>query len=202
MKHIALIFLIFGNIIATAVAFAATSLQRSNRCNRAFMDLQSPLDDEFPEHFVEATKLLENGKAQFSTLKQDTNEQFRILKEDTDEQFRILKQDTDAQFGMLKQSFRQNMSILCRTMTPKESFVYRLRSQLARSVDIRLVPTGSRSDKKNGIDSYWVISYSSCQIEVDCKKFVNDDERYTVNWNCDHRTRDYFACMRVLFQTK
>jgi hypothetical protein len=107
------------------------------------------------------------------------------LLDDHAAKFRIFQEETSAQLKNMKQLLRKNVSTRCRTtMTPKESFEYRLQSELAVSADIPWYLLGKDGDIETDRGYLYVIGTNApFQFEDDFMEFVQDDNRYTVDWD-------------------
>jgi hypothetical protein len=92
-----------------------------------------------------------------------------------------LLDDTTAKLKTMKESFRQKANTLCHTMTPKESFEFRLRSERVVGPGLSWDPGEEEEESEKGYDYtiYFGTNYWLCG---DFMQFVEDDDRYTVEW--------------------
>jgi hypothetical protein len=82
----------------------------------------------------------------------------------------------------VKEAFRQKANTLCRrTMTPKESFEFRLRSEQFVRPGLSWNPLEEEEESEEGYNC--TISFGHCyELERDFMQFLEGDDRYTVDY--------------------
>jgi hypothetical protein len=75
--------------------------------------------------------------------------------------------------------FRRSLGQLCRTMSPEDSFLVRLNSRCLFDSKFDCTPSTLLNDGHN-----YQVNYTKFQFAVEAcfKRFVEDDDRYVVNW--------------------
>jgi hypothetical protein len=91
-----------------------------------------------------------------------------------------LLDDTTAELEGVKEAFRQKANTLCRTMTPKESFEFRLRSEQFVRPGLSWNPLEEEEESEEGYN--YTICFRHCyNFERVFMQFLEGDDRYTVN---------------------
>jgi uncharacterized protein YukE len=116
-----------------------------------------------------------------------------------------LLDDTSGELEAVKDSFREKATTLCRTMTPKESFEFRLRSEQVVNPGLAWDP--DESVVETGVDYKYKINFYQCyDLKRDFRKFVEEDDRYTVEWGMtelpSRNADDSFGKVLVHFMPK
>jgi hypothetical protein len=111
---------------------------------------------------------------------------------------KLLLQFTERLFHDVTEDYRVKLSPICRAMTPKDSFEFRVNSEIAVNRELGgkwscgLHREGEKIDEDDGASRYdYSLSYLSlkqndaCMEDEDFISFVEDDDRYKVEWG-DH----------------
>jgi hypothetical protein len=108
---------------------------------------------------------------------------------------------TIAELEAVKEAFRQKANTLCRTMTPKESFEFRLRSEQFVRPGLSWDPLEEEEESEKGYD-YTISFRHCCEFERDFMQFLEGDDRYTVGYGeCELPYQDN-GRMPVFFMPK
>jgi hypothetical protein len=81
----------------------------------------------------------------------------------------------------VKEAFRQKANTLCRTMTPKESFEFRLRSEQVVRPGLSWNPLEEEEESEEGYD-YTIRFGHWYEFKRDFMQFLEGDDRYTVDY--------------------
>jgi hypothetical protein len=114
---------------------------------------------------------------------------------------KLLLQFTERLFHDVTEDYRGKVRPICRAMTPKDAFEFRVNSELAVNREAggkdncELNREGGKIDEDDGATRYDYILYyvsfknsDGCVDNQDFISFVEDDDRYEVEWG--DRTHD------------